>query len=271
MAPSDAEWRRISQQCGLRDTGLETRFLTVAVRDRRANYCKAQALVRRYRQIKEVHKPPRVARRQLAEEVSAASQGLSKVAAVTFAPPNRHSCESRNPESAVNNEVLGSRKSGNDGLTLERSWQPRGVPIPGDVGLQDGSLTLVSFDPDIISRHPRPKRLDQQQRQRVHPEDLHLVRDKLADFRGGVILQLSTYDVNGDNPQGPVISSVNSILAAGEFTLASVVLLPGQRNNGFRQDMMSLVYARNVPWSAQLADLPGGFAAWARAIPARRG
>ena len=49
-------------------------------------------------------------------------QGLSKVFARRSATPNRHSCESRNPETSANRNVLDSRFRGNDGLTLERPW-----------------------------------------------------------------------------------------------------------------------------------------------------
>ena len=48
-----------------------------------------------------------------------------------------------------------------------------------------------------------------------------------------------------------MISSVNSILAASAFTLSAVVWV--------NKKMMSLVYARNVSWSAELADLPDHF------------
>lgn len=149
----------------------------------------------------------------------------------------------------------------------EGDWRKRfdkKLPRPSNVGLPDGSLTLLSFDPNVISWHRRPR----DPGPNIYPEDLQLVRDKLAGFHGGVLLQVSTYGTNGDNTQGPVISSVNSVLAAGGFSLAATVVIPDQRggNESFRQDMMSLVYSRNVPWSAELANLPRRFAKWARAI-----
>ena len=51
-----------------------------------------------------------------------------------------------------------------------------------------------------------------------------------------------------------MIASVDPILAAGHFELKSKV-----RANGH---MMSLVYARDVPWSAKLATLPDRFSEW---------
>lgn len=127
-------------------------------------------------------------------------------------------------------------------------------------------LTLLSFDPYVISWHPCPN----QPGPSIYPEDLQLVRDQLARSGRGVILQLSTYDANGNNTQGAVISSVNSVLTPGGFTLAAVVLIPKQGNNGFRGDMMSLVYTRglNTDWSATLTNLPNRFAAWFRGATA---
>lgn len=76
----------------------------------------------------------------------------------------------------------------------------------------------------------------------------------LGGVSGGVLVQLSTYSANGNNPQGAVITSVNSILRSGGFTLAAVV-----RANG---NMMSIVYARDVGWVADLVGLPGQFNDW---------
>lgn len=148
----------------------------------------------------------------------------------------------------------------------KRFEQPQGLPSPADVGLCPEALTLASFDPYLISWHHRPMNRNPRQSGTVYPEDLQLVRDRLAGFGGGVLLQLSTYGVNGDNTQGAVISSVNSVLVVGGFSLAAVVVIPKQGNNGFHAHMMSLVYASGLDakWIAQLANLPDRFATWFR-------
>ena len=128
------------------------------------------------------------------------------------------------------------------------------------LGLPDGSLTLVSFDPDRYDR----RRLDADKRNSRHlyPGDLELTLRALDSAKGGVLIQLSTYSRghNNDTPQGAAISSVNSILTEVGFTLAAVVWLNG--------DMMSLVYSRDVSWSAELANLPDRFTEWLNGIDA---
>ena len=133
-------------------------------------------------------------------------------------------------------------------------WRERfaeGLPSPSEVGLADESLTLVSFDPNMYDRHGPPRT---PKCENMYPRDLCAVVDAVSDVRGGVLIQMSTYSANDRNSQGAVISSVNSILVKGGFTLTAVV-----RVNG---NMMSLVYARDVSWSAELANLPCRFKEW---------
>ena len=125
----------------------------------------------------------------------------------------------------------------------------KGLPSPADVGLADGSLTLVLFDPDMYNRNWRPRNS-----RNLYPEDLETAMCKMDRLDGCVLIQLSTYDVNDNNPQGAVISSVNQILVANDFQLLAVVRLDGR--------MMSLVCARNVSWADELADLPDRFDKW---------
>lgn len=132
-------------------------------------------------------------------------------------------------------------------------WRNRfdeGLPNPSEVGLADDSLTLVSFDPDMYNRKIPNKRSPRM----IYPDDMERALCAMNSLNGGVLVQLSTYDVNANNPQGAVISSVNSIMAARAFTLCAVVWL--------NKKMMSLVYARNVSWKAELADLPDCFKEW---------
>ena len=133
-------------------------------------------------------------------------------------------------------------------------WRKRfaeGLPSASEVGLADGSLTLVSFDPYMYNRR---RGVDAQNKGNLYPEDIDRVLDAVSILEGGILIQLSTYDTNDNNPQKAVISSVNSILAASAFTRCGVV----SANN----KMMSLVYARNVSWSTELANLPDRFSKW---------
>ena len=130
----------------------------------------------------------------------------------------------------------------------------KGLPGPSEMGLDDGSLTLVSFDPDMY--YPEPPR--EASTRNLYPSDLQTTLDALKNVKGAVILQLSTYSRGNRNqaPQDAVVTSVNSNLAGGEFTLAARVRLDG--------DMMSLVYGRDIDtsWSAELADLSNRFDRW---------
>ena len=141
----------------------------------------------------------------------------------------------------------------------EGDWRDRfdkGLPSPSKVGLPDGSLTLVSFDPDMYDR----RRLDARNPRNLYPGDLELTLRALDRVGGGVLIQLSTYSRGrgNENPQPAVIDSVDAILMEGGFTLASVVRLNG--------NMMSLVYALNVAWWAQLENLPDRFTRWLNEI-----
>ena len=125
----------------------------------------------------------------------------------------------------------------------------KGLPSPADVGLADGSLTLVSFDPDMYNRNWRKRNS-----RNLYPYDLEKAMRAMDGLEGGALIQLHTYNVNDSNSQGAVISSVNQILAANDFQLLAVVPLD--------RSMMSLVYARNVSWAYELADLPDRFDKW---------
>ena len=131
----------------------------------------------------------------------------------------------------------------------------RGLPNPSEVGLPKGSLTLVSFDPDMY--YPIPPA--NAPIKNLYPDDLTQTLAALGepnDGDGGVIIQLSTYSRGNRNqaPQAEVIHSANGILTGGGFDSALVVKLDG--------NMMSLVYARNVSWWTELADLSQRFTDW---------
>ena len=130
------------------------------------------------------------------------------------------------------------------------------MPSPSEAGLADGALTLVLFDPYMYNRRLGVKAPNTAN---LYPEDIEMALDAMSRVNDGILIQLSTYDTNDNNPQGAVISSINSKLVARDFTLCSVV--PANKK------MMSLVYARRVPWSRELTDLPYRFQEWLDAIP----
>ena len=137
-------------------------------------------------------------------------------------------------------------------------WRNRfaeGLPSPTEAGLEGGALTLVTFDPYMYNKRRRVRHPNQGN---LYPEDVKMAMRAMDRLEGGILLQLSTYSANDGNSQGAVIASVNSVLASNGFTLLAVVRVNGA--------MMSLVYARNVSWRAELTDLPGRFAEWLAAI-----
>ena len=136
-------------------------------------------------------------------------------------------------------------------------WRKRfeeGLPSPSETGLADDSLTLVSFDPYIYNRHRLTKRKNEKQKGNLYPDDIERALRAMNSLEGGFLIQLSTYDAQG-NSQKDVIPSLNTILEPA-FKLYAKVRVNGK--------MMSLVYARNVPWSAELADLSDRFNKWLR-------
>ena len=136
-------------------------------------------------------------------------------------------------------------------------WRIRfaqGLPSVAEVGLSDKALTLVSFDPDICSSHWRYRNIRKREKKNLYPDDIELALRAMNGLEGGILIQLSTYSANGNNPQWAVIASIGPIMKANHFKLRAEV-----RVNG---NMMSLVYARNVPWAAELANLPGRFTNW---------
>ena len=130
------------------------------------------------------------------------------------------------------------------------------LPSPVQVGLPDGSLTLVSFDPnkyDPIRRF--------HDRERDYNPDLYWddieerVLPALRNVEGGVIIQLSTYSTaRGAIPQAIARWDLAAILRHGHLEERAVV--------SANREMMSLVYTRDVPWAHELADLPSRFDDW---------
>ena len=135
-------------------------------------------------------------------------------------------------------------------------WRDRfekGLPGPTDVDLPGDSLTLVSFDPNVCSRSlHRRNPIDSPWN--LYPQDLKLALSALSAVKSGILIQLSTYSVNGNNPQNAVIESADGILTPCGFQRVAVVRV--------HRSMMSLVYARHVEWGNKLWGLSEGFDKW---------
>ena len=152
-------------------------------------------------------------------------------------------------------------------------WRMRfaaGLASPSADGLSDEALTLVSFDPNMYIRRwgIRVTGGIRTNRGNLYPEDLQRA---LCAMRGlgssRILIQLSTYSSRSSgnqhligkdvsNRQEDVKRSVDEIMTEHCFTRSALARVGDK--------MMSLVYARNVPWSAELADLPDRFNDWLR-------
>ncbi len=134
-------------------------------------------------------------------------------------------------------------------------WRKRfdeGLPSASEAGLADGSLTLVSFDPYMYNR----RQVATPAKGNVYPSDVERALRGMSSVKGQLLIQLSTYDTNDNNAQVDVIASLNSILGPSALDLCAVVRVDKR--------MMSLVYARDVSWSAELANLSDRFGSWFR-------
>ncbi len=131
---------------------------------------------------------------------------------------------------------------------------PEGLPNPTDLGLSDGSLTLVSFDPYMYNRNHQYAVMADPEEGNLYPDDVRLARNVLHQLTGGIVIQLSTYSAMDNNRQPAVTFSLDQILLLNNFDRHEPVVLDG--------NMMSLVYTRNVPWANELVDLPVRFNEW---------
>ena len=132
-----------------------------------------------------------------------------------------------------------------------------GLPSPDQVELPEGSLTLVSFDPNMYNQWT----VSQRNPFVLYPDDLRQAAGQLNRLDGGVIVQLSTYSTDYGNSQGDVQNSVYSILTPNGFTQHPVVRVSATYSG---KAMMSLVYTRDVPapLSKRLKNLPCDFNKW---------
>lgn len=151
-----------------------------------------------------------------------------------------------------------------DTVSLLRSWasQLKGLDIEianGDwrnrfrKGLpKPKGLMFISFDPNMFNRHPRKMAPE-----RMYQTDLDLLI-KVTRSYPEILIQLSTYDVNDDNPQEKVIEDIRSKLTANEFGEVAIIR-PGKSKK-----MMTLIYQRGLgpTFIDELHSLPDRFKNW---------
>jgi hypothetical protein len=114
--------------------------------------------------------------------------------------------------------------------------------------LPSSDLALFSFDPYMFDRHgsgQNPGNMD--------PTDLDRLVELLDHVQDPVVLQLSTYSANNNNPQEDVGQAITSKLEQASLVEAARVRVDG--------NMMSLVFTRNVK-ALDLGLLPNRFNDW---------
>jgi hypothetical protein len=128
-------------------------------------------------------------------------------------------------------------------------WRDRfraGLPASAD-------LTVLSFDPYMFDRNGPSRRAAPGN---MYPSDLDLLAEAVKTIHAAVLLQLSTYSANNDNPQKEVIAVVGSRLRWSGFEQFAVVPADG--------NMMSIVFGRNLDRAASMSSLPTRFQSWLR-------
>lgn len=129
----------------------------------------------------------------------------------------------------------------------EGDWRERfssGIDLRAD-------LLFVSFDPYMFDRNGPGRTF---RTGNMYPCDLDRLAAAIAPISQGVVVQLSTYSANNNNPQQMVIDVVSSRVAPSMLEIAAVIRADG--------NMMSLVLTRNLSWVDSLRELPPRFAAW---------
>lgn len=112
-----------------------------------------------------------------------------------------------------------------------------------------GDLTLLSFDPYVVSRTYTGRNAAN-----MYQSDLELVGSATQSIPGRVLVQLSTYGVNGGNSQEAVKEAVTSTLRPFGLQLVALVRTDGE--------MMSLLLGRGLGDGPSFGDLPERFEAW---------
>lgn len=114
-------------------------------------------------------------------------------------------------------------------------------PLPTDC-----DAYFVSFDPNMFDRHdvrlPKPENM--------YPSDIDIVRDTIGGLPAPIVVQLSTYSVNGGNSQSDVFESLVPRFTEIGFTAGYV-----RADNS----MMSFIFSRGITVAA---DLENRFRSW---------
>jgi hypothetical protein len=114
-------------------------------------------------------------------------------------------------------------------------------------------LLFLSFDPFMFDRHGsgrNPRNMDL--------TDLDQVVEPCGNVDAALVLQLSTYSANNNNPQSAVREVVVNRLRGGGLQEVAVVRADG--------NMMSLVFVRSLDAVTGLDSLPARFDAWLQAV-----
>lgn len=119
-----------------------------------------------------------------------------------------------------------------------------------------GDLALFSFDPYMFDRHGSGRNPGN-----MNPADLDLLAAAVESTTAAVLVQLSTYSANNDNPQSAVTEVVASRLARVGFQMLAEVRADG--------NMMSLVLGRNIGTAARISSLPARFESWLAGVKAQ--
>ena len=131
------------------------------------------------------------------------------------------------------------------------------LPSPADAGLPGGALTLVSFDPYLVSNLTDP---DPCNPGYIYPRDLDAIGQVLKNIDGSIVVQMSTYSIGGGQYHQEIITPlVDNHMGAYCFTRAAKTRTDGH--------MMSLVYTRgvNAELTRALKALGNRFDTWLRA------
>jgi hypothetical protein len=117
-------------------------------------------------------------------------------------------------------------------------------------------ILLISFDPYMYDKNPE---LATKNPGMMYPQDLCLIVEAIREVRGPIIIQLSTYSVNNNNPQDLVEKSVKSILEPCGYKVAALI----KADNA----MMSFVLLKNADGlQERFANLQSRFTVWLGSI-----
>ena len=121
---------------------------------------------------------------------------------------------------------------------------------------------ITSFESDVIVAEFDPMRFEhhgidecsRDDRAVMYPEDLDVVIDAFDGIEKPIVLQISSYSANNNNPHRIVEPAITNRLSGAGFTLHGRVEADG--------NMISLVYVRDVSLWPTAQTLGDRFAAW---------